>query len=133
MPAALGRPPSFHVVVGTSAGAINGAFVAAAGEDFAAEMDRLVDRWQRLRIGEIYRLGLRRFWRLPLRLARTSSPGGVDQLGLLDASPLHAMVRDELPWAGIRDAIRSGSLGAFAVTATELATSRTVLWGEGLD
>jgi len=118
--------------VGTSAGAINGAFVAASGGEFESEMDRLAQRWERLRIGEIYRFGLSRLWRLPLSLARSARAGLSEEVGLLDASPLHAMVRDELPWAGIRRAIHEGRLGAFAVTATELATSRTVLWVEGL-
>jgi len=132
LPRDLGKAPSFHVVVGTSAGAINGAFVAASGGEFESEMDRLAQRWERLRIGEIYRFGLSRLWRLPLSLARSARAGLSEEVGLLDASPLHAMVRDELPWAGIRRAIHEGRLGAFAVTATELATSRTVLWVEGL-
>jgi len=53
------------------------------------------------------------------------------QIALLSAAPLHRMLHNELNWQGIGESIDSGSLSAVAITATELATSRNIVFIQG--
>jgi len=130
LPRELGRPLHFDVIVGTSSGAINGVFLASGAEDPAAAVTSLAERWRRLHIKQVYELGMKRLWRAPLALlgGRNVRRGPV---ALLSAAPLHKMLHDEMNWAGIRDSVSSGAVSAVAITATELATSRNVVFVEG--
>jgi NTE family protein len=121
----------FDVVAGTSAGAINGAFLAASAHDLAAAAEQLVALWARIRIGDVYRLGLRQLLRVPRSIwsDRGAHPWG--EVALADASPLRGLLRDAIRWDGIAESLRNGSLSAFVVTATELATNRTVFFADG--
>ncbi len=126
----LGRPLHFDIIVGTSSGAINAAFLASGAGDPAAAVTSLAERWRQLHIDQVYELGMKRLWRAPLALlGRRSARRG--PVALLSAAPLHKMLHAEMNWQGIRESLSSGVLSAVAITATELATSRNVVFVEG--
>src|SRR5712691_5877124 len=57
LPRRLGRPVRFHILSGTSVGAIHACYAAAsAGRPEAGR--RLLDIWRALEVGGVYRVGL---------------------------------------------------------------------------
>jgi len=130
LPRELGRTLQFEIIVGTSSGAINAVFLASAAGDPAAAVTSLAERWRRLHIDQVYELGMKRLWRAPLALlgGRSVRRGPV---ALLSAAPLHKMLHSEMNWQGVRESLSSGALSAVAITATEFATSRNVVFVEG--
>lgn len=109
-----------RIVSGTSAGALNGTYVAAcAGRpEGALELARI---WQTLSIDRIYKFEAMDLLRSPLRLLGRQLGR---ELSLVDASPLHQLVRDEMPWADLSAALDRGLLEAIVVAATEVAAGR---------
>src|SRR4051794_36875424 len=55
VPAMRNRPSPFAVIAGASAGAINGAMVAAAADDLSTGTLRLAELWADLTAGQVFR------------------------------------------------------------------------------
>ena len=136
--------PGFRpdIVTGVSAGALNGAFLAAsAAAPFGTAADRLADVWRDLRADHVYRLdrptvpqALARFVRRP---DEVSPPA---EGGFLDTTPLRDFVEGHLgpvgqPMEAVDRAVREGHLGAFAITTTSYTSGQSVTWvqGEGIE
>ncbi len=131
VPATIGRPVGFEVIVGTSAGAINGAFLAAESADWLRATQALLDHWAGVTIHDIYRIGARQlFWRVPMTLLTGRRSQG--EIAIADTAALRRIVRCKVPWPGVARSVAEGHLRAFAVTATELATSRNIVFYEGV-
>ncbi len=116
----------FDVITGTSAGAINAAWLAAHGGRPGHAPADLAGVWERLCIGDVYRL----------RASDLLRPAGAllglgREVALLDTRPLQRLVREIIPWGRLGSEIRAGGLRALAVTGTELATSRNIVWVQG--
>lgn len=109
-----------RIVSGTSAGALNGTYIAAtAGRpEGASELARI---WQTLSIDRIYKFEAMDLLRSPLRLLGKQLG---QELSLVDASPLHRLVREDMPWGQLSDALDRGILDAIVVAATEVAAGR---------
>ncbi|MEA2624728.1 MAG: hypothetical protein QOD06_773 [Candidatus Binatota bacterium] len=128
------RPFPFPIVTGASAGAINGVLVAAA-DDLRTATSRLADLWATLEVDRVFRtdslaLGLTAF-----RFARDLALGGLIGAGnihsLLDASPLHDLIRAEFPKGGIAEGIRTGRLFAVGISATSYHSGRSFTFVQG--
>lgn len=136
--------PGFRpdILTGVSAGALNGAFLAASAEaPFPAAVERLVEVWRDLRADHVYRLdrptvpqALARFVRRPDEVTPPAEGG------FLDTTPLKAFVEGHLgavgePMAAVERAVRDGHLGGFAITTTSYTSGQSVTWvqGEGLE
>jgi NTE family protein len=130
VPQILGRPIGFEVIVGTSAGAINGAFLAAESADWGRATQALLDHWMGIEIPDVYRIGVRQLWRVPMTIVTGRRSRG--EMAIADTSPLRTVIRERVPWEGISRSVAGGTLRAFAVTATELATSRNIVFYEGV-
>jgi NTE family protein len=109
----------FQVLVGTSAGALNAAYLAASATQGLAALDALAGFWARLRSHNVYRLnvsGWVRFSRIGAawQLARKVRSQGA----LLDNMPLVDTLHQGVSLPGIEAAIASGALNALAVTAS---------------
>lgn len=128
VPPCADRRGHFDVVVGTSAGAINGAWMAAQATEPGHRAHQLATMWEGLEFEQVFRVRTRDLLRLPRGLLGL---GG--DVALVDTSPLRRMVRERIPWPAIDGALASGDLRAFAVTATELATSRNIVFIHGRD
>lgn len=135
LPAVLGRPVRFSIVTGTSVGGIHACFLAStAGRPGSGR--RLAELWRDLSLAEVYRLGVGDALRVPLRLFGAperipllGGPGDDSSSrlpGLLDTAPLEEIVSRQVDWARIESNIERGELDALAVTATEIATGRSV-------
>ncbi len=113
------------VVAGASVGALNGVFAAARDPEGIRTLSRL---WREMRIADVYRLdhgGLLR----SIRATWAATSGAA----LLDASPLHALVEREAPWAALRRSVDGGRCRAFIVSVTQVDTGHNVLFVDSAD
>ncbi|MEO6025932.1 MAG: patatin-like phospholipase family protein [Candidatus Binatia bacterium] len=135
LPAFAGRPSPFPIVVGASAGAINGTMIAAGSGDFGAASRRLADLWANLRVHDVFRTDLLALGMGAARWVRDLSLGGLIGGGvataLLDASPLDALLSNSLRLDGIGDAIHDGHLFAVAIAATSYHSGRSFIFVQG--
>jgi NTE family protein len=137
----LGRVPHFAIVTGTSVGAVHACYVAGSGQDLGTA-ERLRSIWASLSLDAVYRLGVSDLVRLPLRVLGSFLPNGQptestplpDRMpALFDTSWLRALVMDRVHWHGIRRNLADGTLAALAVTTTEVATGRSVVFVDSPD
>ncbi len=135
VPAMRNRPSPFAVIAGASAGAINGAMVAATASDLSDGTHKLAELWADLSAGQVFHadpvsLGIGGVqWLRDLSLGGLVGGGNIQSL--LDASPLRALLAQHLPLAGIAASIRAGHLYAVAVSATSYHSGKSFAFIQG--
>ena len=113
----------FQVLVGTSAGALNVAYLASAATRGLAAFDELARFWGRLHCESVYRLEAPPWVRFSRLLAAVKLWGHARrQGGILDTMPLVDTLHRAIPLAGIEAALQGGPLEAVAVTASSYTT-----------
>jgi NTE family protein len=133
LPRRLGWMPRFDIYSGTSVGAVHTCHLAAMADDPEAGVRALVDVWRRMSFSSVYRFGARDAWGLSKSLlgfvtGRDTESGEplARMRGLLDTGPLEELVVNGIPWPRLRQNRRAGRFSAVCVSATEIATGRTV-------
>jgi len=130
-----GQPSPFAVIAGASAGAINGAMVAATASNLADGTHMLSKLWADLTVEQVFRTDPLALGALGARFIRDLSLGGLIGGGtvqsLLDTTPLRAFMAAHLPMAGISEAIRAGHLYALAVSATSYHSGKSFTFIQG--
>jgi len=109
----------FQVLVGTSAGAINAAFLAGRALRGLAAFEQLAEFWSRLRSTDVYHLNVSswvRFSRFAVAwsLSRHARANGA----IMDNAPLAQILRKGVLFGGIEEALRSNTIDALAVTGS---------------
>ena len=136
LPKRLGRPTHFDIVTGTSVGGVHACFVASAQQDADAG-SRLTDIWRSLSLDKVFAVGATDLVRVPWRLMGFGSPGRIlpaagsvpERLpGLFDTAWLEQIVSQRIDWTRLRTNIDSSGLHALALSATEIATGRSVVF-----
>jgi NTE family protein len=132
-------PPGseFHVVSGTSVGAIHAAYVMASAEAPPAERARqLAATWSEMVVGNVVRLGMSDLVGVPLRaigwtrLARRAGDGGGEVIGgLVDVSPLERIVAQGIPWRTLPASLSRGR--ALCVSCTDVGSGRPTVFLDG--
>ena len=134
LPRRLGYTPRIDVVSGTSVGAINAAFFAATADDPAVQARRLSDHWRALRVEQMFALSLREVMRSTrLLLGGEPAPAVAGELrrgGMLNTAGLERLVVRSVPWRRIAHNIAAGHLDALSVSATHVASGKTVVFVE---
>lgn len=136
-PQETGIEPWFDIVCGTSVGALNACFVAATGDVLAQSVKLLWERWLELRADDLLRVRPLEI----LRLARNLVGGGPVPIeppgatgtgnrrgGLIDTSELERFVLESVPWSRITRNLDDGVLQAVSVSATHVASGKTVVF-----
>jgi NTE family protein len=122
----------FEVFVGSSAGAINAAALAASADEFDAGLVRLARVWGEIRPQQVFRTDIASLGRTGVRWAWDLSFGGalrrVRPKSLLDTTPLRALLADRVPLARLDVNLEAGALRALALVATDLHTSNGVVF-----
>ncbi len=126
-----GRNP-FPILCGTSAGAINAATLAAYADDFKRAVAQLLEFWENMRCGHIYRTdgwniarsGLR--WLGAMMLLSRHNP-----VSLLDNAPLRELLEKHLDFSRIQANLDSGALYAVCVTASGYTSGQSVSFFQG--
>ncbi len=133
-PALTARGETPDIIVGTSIGALNGAFLAArADEPLESATGAAHQMWRDLGWGDALRPLVS-----PYELGRLLSAGamlagvpGADLSGLLDPSPLRGTLGRLVNFKRIARNVEDGALTAAAVVATAYATTRSVVFHHG--
>lgn len=125
----------FDILVGSSAGAISAAALAAFADDPTAGVTALEQAWCGVEASQVFRTDVLSLGGIGVRWARDLSlgglMGGVSPKSLLDTSPLRETLASWIPFDRIAAQIESGAVNALALTATDLYTSRGVVFVEG--
>lgn len=132
-------PPGseFHVVSGTSVGAIHAAYVMASAEAPPAERARqLAATWSDMVVGNVVRLGMSDLVGVPLRalgwtrLTRRAGDGDSEVIGgLVDVSPLERIVAEGIPWRTLPASLSRGR--ALCVSCTDVGSGRPTVFLDG--
>jgi NTE family protein len=125
-------PLPFGVLVGSSAGAINAASLAASAGRSAEGIAQLVRAWSGVEASQVFRTDLRSLGGIGVRWARDLSLGGltgnVSPKALLDTEPLRDTLEGWIPFQQIPPNLASGHLRALVLTATDLHTATGVIF-----
>lgn len=128
-----GRMP-FSIVTGTSAGAINAAWLASHADEPGSgvvELDRL---WRGLHPGDVFRTDTASLTRIGADWLTDLGLGGLFGAGrgraLLDTSPLTRLIENRLPMASIPAHLAEGRLRGVALSATSYDTGLGVTFFE---
>lgn len=130
------QPNPFPIITGTSAGAINGAALAASAPQFREGVKKLAYLWGNFSVDQIFRadtLGLAwngARWGLALLLGGL---GRFNPHALLDRSPLRQLLDRQLECDDIQRAVDAGALHAFGVTLSNYSTGHSITFYQGSD
>jgi NTE family protein len=110
------------IICGTSVGAINSVALAGSMTEQPEGMQHLVRLWSNLRMDRVLQFS----WKQAASI--TGMFGTGIATGLVDSSPMEKLLRRQVPWGAIREALRRRHLRALSVTCTEVRTGRAVLF-----
>ncbi|MBI3767549.1 MAG: patatin-like phospholipase family protein [Deltaproteobacteria bacterium] len=135
IPALHDAPSPFAIVTGTSAGAINGAMIAAGSATFREATQEIARLWSQLEVEHVFHTDALTLGLGALGLMRDLVFGGLFGTtvtsSFLDASPLRKLIARILPAGAVAEAIRRGHLYAVAVTATSYHSGRSFTFVQG--
>jgi NTE family protein len=133
-PVLAARQQAPDIIVGTSIGALNGAFFAArADQPLEATAAAGLEMWRELDWGDAFRplVSPSELGRLLGATAMLAGLPGVDLSGLLDPSPLRDTLGRFVAFEQIARNVKDGALTAAAVVATAYTTTRSVAFHDG--
>jgi NTE family protein len=123
-----------RVIVGTSVGALNTAFLAATAADpVQSAAQEGIRIWSGLRFGQVLSdLGsVGEVRRLVSYVGQFLGIDDVRLQSLLDPAPLRETLARAIQFPAIEQNVRSGALDAVGIVATSAATSRSVVFHRG--
>ncbi len=126
----------FKIYTGISAGAINAAFMSCGADNFSLTAQRLSKMWSEIESNQVFKTDALSLGKIGLQLMGELSFGGMKnktnpQRALLDTSPLHELLRQNLEFSKIQQNIDNKSLSAVAVTALDYKTSAAITFVQG--
>lgn len=123
-------PSPFKVLTGTSAGAINAAYLAQASEDFTEATRGLVSLWSDLNTDRVFKTSAYALVLQGLRVMRNLFGGGIlHQPGrnhLLNTEPLTDLIRGSIDFARVRANLDNGVLKAVGITTTHYHSGASI-------
>jgi NTE family protein len=125
----------FRVLVGTSAGAINAAGLAARAHSLAEAVAVVGRAWAEFRVEQVVRADTGTVLRTGLHWLASMFTGGwlvPPPRSLLDTTPLRDLIRRTIPLERIPDSIASGPVEALAVATTSYTSGRPVAFFEAI-
>jgi NTE family protein len=126
----------FQVIVGTSAGAIAAAVLAAEAHQWRRAVLGLERVWSNFHSDQVFHVDSVHMLRAGLHWVLALVSGGVmlsPPKSMLDNSPLRELLGVHVDCAGIRRSIARGHLHAFAVCSTSYTTGHSVAFYDGVD
>jgi len=129
------RGAPFAIYSGTSAGAINAAFLASGNDRWGATLDDLSGWWNRLTVEDICQADAASLLRSARRWAGALSSGWIRKSGaaeppesFLDNTPLRQRLPHTFPLERVQAMIDAGHLDALAVSAFSYATAKHTIF-----
>lgn len=122
-----GLKSPFKVIAGVSAGAINAAFWAGGVENINTLGQRLVSLWEGLTTDRVFKTDLPSLTSIIYRGAWGLLSGGRNASfkvrSLLDTSPLHGHLRENIPLGQIQPNLDAGLIDAVGISATDYGST----------
>jgi NTE family protein len=134
LPALEQRGERPRVLVGTSVGALNTAYLAATADRPVGEVSEQGERiWRETTFRDVLSpvLSVRALGRSLRFAGQLLSVRGPSLPAILDPAPLQGTLERLIPFARIEPNVESGALHAAAVVTTSALTSRTVVFHHG--
>ena len=128
-------PCPFEVLVGTSAGALNAAALAARARRFDEAVGQLEQTWSGFRVAQVVRSDAGTVLQAGLHWAISMLTGGwllPPPRSLLDTSPLRELLQQVIPLERIPASIAAGPVKALAVATTSYSTGQAVAFFEAV-
>jgi NTE family protein len=118
-----------NLIVGSSVGAVNGAYVAATLPEGDAALANGREVWEEIRWSDVLATpSLRDLERLSRGIVNFTGLLSLHVPAFLDASPLAATLESAIPFSRIAEHVEAGRLEALAVVATSARTGRSVVF-----
>ena len=133
LPPALLAAGRLRVLCGTSVGAVNACFVAANAATPGHNMERLLDAWRGLRLEDLLQLSAWDLLRLPADLHSLFTSDQPSHGIILNATKLRELITQHIDWEQIRGNMRAGYLDAVTVSATHIASGKTVIFVDRIE
>lgn len=125
-----GQPMPFKIIAGVSAGAINGAYVAAAADRFFEAAPKLSEFWAKLETSQVIRTDVLSFGGIVGRFLLDALFGGLKKTrqmrALVDTSPLRSLLNERIPTNRIQENLAAGVLDAIELTATDYQSAESI-------
>lgn len=127
----------FPIICGTSAGALNAAALAANANNFRKGVLYLANTWKGFHAHHIYRTDVvgvfnnSMLW-LAGMLFSAIGINRLNQVSLLDNSPLVELLEDMVPYEKIQENIDAGLLHALSITTSGYGSGQSVTFYQGL-
>jgi NTE family protein len=130
------------IVTGVSAGAINGAWLAARGGSFASAVDELSALWTSLTVEQVFRVDAAALGGNVLRIGVKLVSGGKLPVprssAMVDTGPLRALLERVLAGPdgtirGIEQNVAAGRIKAVAIIGSSYSTGQSITWVQGRD
>jgi len=118
----------FDIFSGTSAGAINGAFLASEAHMFDHSVASLLDVWSNFTSDKVYKTDPITMLKSSLHWLLTIISGGVlipNPTSLLDNQPLRNLLRERIKFPDIQNNIESSSIESLAVTSASYRSRKS--------
>ena len=118
----------FDIFSGTSAGAINGAFLASQAHIFDHSVASLVDVWSNFTSKKVYKIDPITMFKSSMHWFLTIISGGVlipNPTSLLDNQPLKNLLRETIKFPDIQNNIESSVISSLAVTSASYRTRKS--------
>lgn len=135
LPEKVRRHVRFDVMCGTSVGALNACFMAAHAHLPEVQGRKLCEMWESLRVENVYRVTWRELLNIPRFILGSGGFGELDDRigpgrygGLVHTGPLEALVKGGARWGMIRRNVDAGRVQALSVTATDIASGKSVVF-----
>jgi NTE family protein len=119
----------FPIIVGTSAGAVSAAALAAEADVWPRGVERLVRVWSQFEVPQVFRADGGAMLRAGLHWMLSALSGGRlmrAPRSLFDNAPLHALLGSELDWPRLHANVERGAVHAIALCATRYGDGRSV-------
>lgn len=132
----------FDIITGTSAGAINAAYLASHAGSMAEAASGLHALWASLTFDQVFRADLATLGSNAVRWGTRLLSGGAALAprtrGLLDTAPLRRLLSTKMATVsgelvGISENVERGQLSALALSTLNYATGQIVTWLQGRD
>jgi NTE family protein len=126
------RPNPFRVIVGTSAGAVAAAVIAARARHWQKAVRAIEHVWAGFHVDQVFEVGSRQMLASGLHWLGSLVTGGliVPPRSLFDNRPLRELLRRNVSWPSLRHGLARGDLDALALCTTSYSSARSIAFFE---
>ncbi len=128
-----GRNP-FGVIVGTSAGAVSAAVLAAQARHWHSGVAALEEVWAGFHVPQVFRADAVAMLRAGLHWFLSAISGGFllpAPRSLFDNTPLRDLLAERIDWQAVRSNVDQGALQAIALSSTTYSGGRHTVFFDG--